>query len=376
MFMMFIGSVHMLIEELVGFSNKYGSDPELVLAGGGNTSAKENGRMWVKGSGVSLAQITAKDFVEMELEKLMKIFEKEYPDADDEREAAVLADLMAARAEGSKDKRPSVETTLHALFEYKFVLHLHPALVNGLTCSKGGKSAARRVIKRDFIWIEQCRPGYILAKICSDKMAEYKRIKGTACDMLLLENHGIFVAGDTVAQLREKLSCVLSELKGALVQTPRIKKAQTEYTCSMASSLKDCFPEDFVCLPADFELPPEFLSDKKGAAPLLRPFTPDHIVYCRAHPLWLDDMASACEEIEKYREKYGVLPKVIMVKKTGVFFAGENEKQARTACALFEDAAKIALYSRSFGGESHMTEELTDFIVNWEVESYRSSKNG
>ena len=87
-------------------------------------------------------------------------------------------------------------------------------------------------------------------------------------------------------------------------------------------------------------------------------------------------MDSAREEIEGYREKYGVLPRVIMIKQIGVFFAGENEKQARTACALFEDAAKIALYSRSFGGESHMTEELTDFIVNWEVESYRSSKNG
>ena len=194
--------------------------------------------------------------------------------------------------------------------------------------------------------------------------------------MLLLENHGIFVAGDTVAQLGEKLSCVLSELKGALVQTPRIKKAQTEYTCSMTSSLNGFFPEGFVFLPADFELPPEFLSNKKGASPLLRPFTPDHIVYCRAYPLWLDDMDSAREEIEGYREKYGVLPRVIMIKQIGVFFAGENEKQARTACALFEDAAKIALYSRSFGGESHMTEELTDFIVNWEVESYRSSKNG
>ena len=148
----------MLIDELVGFSNFYGSDPSLVLAGGGNTSAKADGRMWVKGSGTALATITAQGFVEIDLSKLGEIFEKSYPDSDSEREALVLQDLMASRVPG-ETKRPSVETTLHALFPQTYVLHLHPAKVNGITCSKGGESAARRVIARDFIWIEQCRPG-------------------------------------------------------------------------------------------------------------------------------------------------------------------------------------------------------------------------
>ena len=66
----------MLIDELVGFSNFYGSDPSLVLAGGGNTSAKADGRMWVKGSGTALATITAQGFVEIDLSKLSEIFEK------------------------------------------------------------------------------------------------------------------------------------------------------------------------------------------------------------------------------------------------------------------------------------------------------------
>ena len=152
----------MLIDELVGFSNFYGSDPSLVLAGGGNTSAKADGRMWVKGSGTALATITAQGFVEIDLSKLGEIFEKSYPDSDSEREALVLQDLMASRVPG-ETKRPSVETTLHALFPQTYVLHLHPAKVNGITCSKGGESAARRVIDRDFIWIEQCRPGYYAA---------------------------------------------------------------------------------------------------------------------------------------------------------------------------------------------------------------------
>lgn len=140
----------MLIDELVGFSNFYGSDPSLVLAGGGNTSAKADGRMWVKGSGTALATITAQGFVEIDLSKLGEIFEKSYPDSDSEREALVLQDLMTSRVPG-ETKRPSVETTLHALFPQTYVLHLHPAKVNGITCSKGGESAARRVIDRDFI---------------------------------------------------------------------------------------------------------------------------------------------------------------------------------------------------------------------------------
>ena len=102
---------------------------------------------------------------------------------------------MASRVPG-ETKRPSVETTLHALFPQTYVLHLHPAKVNGITCSKGGESAARRVIARDFIWIEQCRPGYVLAKLCRDKMLEFKARAGKDCDMLLLENHGIFVAAE------------------------------------------------------------------------------------------------------------------------------------------------------------------------------------
>ena len=37
------------MEHLVAFSRKYGRDPELVVAGGGNTSMKENGVLYVKG---------------------------------------------------------------------------------------------------------------------------------------------------------------------------------------------------------------------------------------------------------------------------------------------------------------------------------------
>ena len=47
------------VDVLVKLSRFYGSDPEFVLAGGGNTSVKVGDRLFVKGSGHALATIAA-----------------------------------------------------------------------------------------------------------------------------------------------------------------------------------------------------------------------------------------------------------------------------------------------------------------------------
>ncbi len=46
-----------LLDALVEMSHAYGADPELVLAGGGNTSVKFDDHLLVKGSGTALADI-------------------------------------------------------------------------------------------------------------------------------------------------------------------------------------------------------------------------------------------------------------------------------------------------------------------------------
>ena len=181
----------------------------------------------------------------------------------------------------------------------------------------------------------------MLAKLCRDKMLEFKARAGKDCDMLLLENHGIFVAADTVDALGEKLSFVLDSIDRSLSEKPDFDKTPT-FDTEAQQALLSAFPQDTVCREVPFGVSKSFVGSADAANELMRPFTPDHIVYCRAYPLWL----------------------------------GESEKRAATAEMLFEDAADIAVYSRAFGGASHMTEELTDFITNWEVEAYRSSQNG
>ncbi len=55
----------MSLETIAKISNKYGANPEYVLAGGGNTSFKDADFLYIKGSGTSLATIKPEEFVKL-----------------------------------------------------------------------------------------------------------------------------------------------------------------------------------------------------------------------------------------------------------------------------------------------------------------------
>ena len=65
------------LSTLVKMSNTYGSNPAYVLAGGGNTSVKNDTTLYVKGSGTQLATIKAEEFVEMSRARLNEIMKTE-----------------------------------------------------------------------------------------------------------------------------------------------------------------------------------------------------------------------------------------------------------------------------------------------------------
>ena len=182
-------------------SRRYGSDPEAVLAGGGNTSAKDPHRRYIKCSGVQLATMDEAGFVPIDRHKMDVAMAQSYPAEDAAREAAFLQAVMATRALPGETRRPSVEAPLHNLFPQRLVLHVHPALINGLTCSREGEAACRRLFGDQVLWVPLCRPGYVLASLCREAMAHHKARTGRLPQILLLQNHGIFVAGDTPAEI-------------------------------------------------------------------------------------------------------------------------------------------------------------------------------
>ncbi len=346
------------LELLIEFSRRYGANPELVNAGGGNTSAKEkeDGIMYVKCSGTALKDASADSFAKMELKKLFTVLERNYPEDDRKREAAFLADMMAARCPGEENKRPSVETLLHALFPQKFVLHLHPSLVNGLTCSKGGEKEAKRLFGEETVWIPACRPGYILAKKLHEKFTG----TGRFADVVLLENHGVFFAADTVSGLEGLLDSMIKKLDACVREYPKIGDGQTEP--GYGTKLAGLWGGDYFRFNGS-STAIAFAKSSEAAKDMMKPFTPDQVVYCGSGAQYIEDIGAAGN----------ITSKVAIVGSVGFYTFGKTEKEATNAMLLTEDAMKIAIFSRSFGGASHLSAELVDFLVHWEAEAYRKS---
>ena len=66
-------------------SRRFGRDPEYTRGGGGNSSVKVGGIVYIKPSGVSLADIEADDLVPLATEPLLDLLLNGGTEADEER---------------------------------------------------------------------------------------------------------------------------------------------------------------------------------------------------------------------------------------------------------------------------------------------------
>ena len=365
------------LETLVSFSRRYGGDEKFVLAGGGNTSYKDDTTLYIKGSGTSLAQMTEDKFVKMNRAALADIWTKTYSEVTADREAEVLADLMLAREAGEGAKRPSVETLLHDLFPQKFVLHVHPASVNGITCSVNAKAAATELFP-ECVWVDESEPGYVLAALCRGELAAYEAKMGKAANLVFLQNHGVFFAADSEEELDALVADVMSKIDEKITTYPDFTEVETDtaLAAQIAPAIRmlyDANGQAKVKFESNVTVM-KFAESAENFAPLTEPLSPDHIVYCKAEPLFVDydGIESLKTAFNSFVERRSFKPKVIFVKGLGMFTVGATLKEATTAAAVWRDAMKITVFAESFGGVSHMQPALADFIVNWEVESYRS----
>lgn len=369
------------LQELVDISNYYGKSKEFVIGGGGNTSYKDDNHLYVKASGTELAKIDANGFVKLDRSKLDEITIKVYPSDEAIRDRLLTEDLLKCCISNEFLSRPSVETPLHHLIHYKFVVHTHPTLINALLCSNNAEEFVRNNLPGDVLFIRYANPGFLLFKTLMDEIKDYN--KKHTCDpkIILVQNHGVFISADTCDEILKLYDLILNKVKAGinisysldeLPLNPKIKQ--------VLPAIRMILSEGSVKL-AKLKynnLISYFVQDKEKFKSVSLPFTPDNIVYCRAHPLYLESNGKAEEiieefilKLENFRKDYGYSPKIILIREIGMIAVEDNSRMAEILSAVFEDLLKISFLSESFGGPHFMTAPQISYIETWESEKYR-----
>ena len=349
------------LDIITGLSHEFGT-PDFVKGGGGNTSVKNEDTLWVKPSGTTLSGLSPTGFVAMDRKKISALYQAATPEEADAREVLVK-ELMAAAVLPDSSGRPSVEAPLHDSFEARFVVHTHAVLVNGMTCAVDGKATCERLFP-DALWIEYIDPGYTLCMHVRQELNTYKEAHGKQPAVVILKNHGIFVAAETADGIREAYSQVMGTLeaeytKAGIDTNLRYGATPSEADISTTSTaIKNALGEQdgaAVSYSAAYEIAPE-------------PISPDHMVYSKSYPL-LGEIS--VDSVAAFRDKHGYSPRVFPCEH-GIFAAGTSQKNADLALVLSQDGAQIKQLAEAFGGIEYMTNDARDFIDNWEVEAYRA----
>ena len=176
-------------------SRLLGSDENLVMHGGGNTSVKATtkdffGRelevLYVKGSGWDLKTIEKPGFPAIKLQETQMLAELETlsdPDMTQQLRALMLDPSAPS---------PSVEAILHAILPSKFIDHTHTDAVVTLSNNPEGERILEDIFP-DCLILPYVMPGFILSRQVNEAI---KRMIQSIIRAIILMHHGVFTYSD------------------------------------------------------------------------------------------------------------------------------------------------------------------------------------
>lgn len=169
-------------------SRLIGSDPALVLYGGGNTSLKLDGTLYVKGTGSNLAEVREEHFTALDLQALRALL------ADDRLPDEELMRRIDACKHQPAAPKPSIETLLHAALPYAYVEHAHADVVLAVANVAQGVAACAAAFGDCAPVVPYRHSGAGLARACK---TVFERDATPDTIGLILAFHGVVAFGDS-----------------------------------------------------------------------------------------------------------------------------------------------------------------------------------
>jgi rhamnose utilization protein RhaD (predicted bifunctional aldolase and dehydrogenase)/NAD(P)-dependent dehydrogenase (short-subunit alcohol dehydrogenase family) len=416
-------------------SRLLGADPTLVLAGGGNSSVKTSEAdvfgdpvevLHVKGSGWDMGGLQPGGLAPLRLGTVARL--AELPELSDARMAT---ELRAACLDPAAPA-PSVESILHAILPFRFVLHTHADAVLALTNTPDGEARVREAYGDDVVVVPYVMPGFVLARACAEALPA-QRHDGTLGMVLL--HHGLFTFADDartayenhLALVDRALACLEAAERGDALTSPTEDASDDDALDIGAFGAGDASafgsgsgaaivgahePESGVGDPGTLGAIAGLrrdISRVAGAPMILRtvegdaaerlvrrpdlatvsqvgPATPDHVLRTKRVPLVGRDVAGYARDYQAYvarnRPRLGdravvpvdAAPRVVLDPDLGALVAARRVADARATAEIVDHTAWVIERAQPLGGYVTPSEADIFDVEYWELEQAKLAR--
>ncbi|MES9969377.1 MAG: bifunctional aldolase/short-chain dehydrogenase [Candidatus Thiodiazotropha sp.] len=376
-------------------SRLLGSDPSLVLHGGGNTSVKLSEKnlfdeteelLYVKGSGWDLATIEAPGFTPVRMDHLLKLAELESLS-----DSEMVNQLRTQQTQASAPTA-SVEAILHAVLPYKYVDHTHADAIVTLSNTPRGEQLIRELYGGRVVVIPYVMPGFDLAKSVARLFpcnAQQETIG------MVLMNHGLFTFGDTARLSYERMIQLVDEAECHLQQAGawelpiqgKEHPPQPDVLADLRKEISDVagFPVILQSHRGQSELG---FCQRQDLAKISQrgPATPDHVIRTKQLPMLGRHTIEYVADYQRYFEHHAPAsrtpvemldptPRVILDDELGMLTVGKNSREAGIVAEIYQHTMTIIQRAELLGGWQALPTQAIFDVEYWELEQAKLRKS-
>jgi len=303
--------------------------------------------MWIKASGTWLAHAESRMImVPVMLEPLLEALSRNDPDAE-------KAQAFVVQEANPGGLRPSIETTVHAIMPQRVIIHVHCVhTIAHAVLANAQATLAERLAAHHWAWIPYVRPGLPLSREIAQRLE-------ANTDVLILGNHGLVVAAQTVADAERLLEDVCRALNTQCRDTPAADVTGLQL---LASGSNYVVPDDKRC--HDVALDPQGCAIAAGGS-----LYPDHVIFLGAGSVIANESDTVASVLQR-SELAEKPPTSIVFPSQGVLM---HKTASASAMALARCLADVV--TRIPLGEAihYLTGDDDYELLNWDAEIYRQS---
>ena len=412
-----MGGVVREVEQLIGRSNRLGSDPRNTNYAGGNTSAKGTvvdpvtaepvELLWVKGSGGDLGTLTEQGLAVLRLDRLRALVDV-YPGVEREDEMVAAFDYCL---HGKGGAAPSIDTAMHGLVVAPHVDHLHPDSGIALATAADGEALTRECFGDRVVWVPWRRPGFQLGLDLAKVHDDNPHAIG-----VILGGHGITAWGATSEECEANSLDIIRTAERFIAERGRPEpfgplldgyeplpaEQRHARAAALAPLIRRLASTDRLAVGhyTDADVVLDFLAHARHPQlAALGTSCPDHFLRTKVRPMVVDlpataplsDVVARLEQLHTaYRQDYrayyerhaapdspamrGADPAIVLVPGVGMFSFGANAQTARVAGEFYVNAINVMRGAEALSTYAPIPESEKFRIEYWALEEAKLAR--